>query len=40
MAAPPLKPLLSNKYISVDGILLWDWPSHASLERIDKDDYH
>ena len=33
--APEVKPLLSDKHFSVDGILLQAWASHASLERID-----
>jgi len=35
MAAPEVKPLLSNEHFSVDGTLLQAWASHASLERID-----
>jgi len=35
MAAPEVKPLLSDEHFSVDGTLLQAWASHASLERID-----
>jgi hypothetical protein len=38
MAAPEVKPLLSNEHFSVDGTLLQAWASHASLERIDGQD--
>jgi transposase len=38
MAAPEVKPLLSNEHFSVDGTLLQAWASHASLERIDGED--
>jgi transposase len=38
MAAPEVKPLLSNEHFSVDGTLLQAWASHASLERIDGDE--
>ena len=38
MAAPEVKPLLSDKHFSVDGTLLQAWASHASLERIDGQD--
>ena len=41
MAAPEVKPLLSDEHFSVDGTLLQAWASHASLERIDgQDDRH
>ena len=35
MAAPEVQPLLSDEHFLVDGTLLQDWASHASLERID-----
>jgi transposase len=35
MAAPEMKPLLSDEHFPVDGTLLQAWASHASLERID-----
>jgi hypothetical protein len=35
MAAPEVKPLLSNEHVSVAGTLLQDWASHAWLARID-----
>ncbi len=35
MAAPEVKPLLSNEHFSVDGTLLQAWVFNASLERID-----
>jgi transposase len=35
MAAPEVKPLLSDEHFSVDGTLLQDWASNASLERFD-----
>ena len=35
MAAPEVKPLLSDEHFSVDGTLLRAWASHGSLERID-----
>lgn len=35
LGLPEVKPLLSNEHFSVDGTLLKDWASHASLERID-----
>jgi len=38
MAAPEVKPLLSDEHFSVDGTLLQAWASHASLERIDGQD--
>ncbi|MFM1811131.1 MAG: hypothetical protein RLZZ336_69 [Cyanobacteriota bacterium] len=39
MAAPEVKPPLSDEDFLVDGTLLQAWASHASLERIDaKDD--
>ena len=38
MAAPEVKPLLSNEHFSVDGTLLQAWASHASLERIDGEE--
>ena len=38
MAAPEVKPLLSDEHFSVDGTLLQAWASHASLERIDGED--
>lgn len=38
MAAPEVKPLLSNEHFSVDGTLLQAWASHASLERIQGED--
>ncbi|MFM7674471.1 MAG: IS5 family transposase [Synechococcus sp.] len=38
MAAPEVKPLLSNEHFSVDGTLLQAWASHTSLERIDGED--
>jgi transposase len=38
MAAPEVKPLLSNEHFSVDGTLLQAWASHASLERMDGQD--
>lgn len=38
MAAPEVKPLLSDEHFSVDGTLLQAWVSHASLERIDGED--
>jgi hypothetical protein len=38
MGAPEVKPLLSGEHFSVDGNLLQDWESHASLERIDGED--
>jgi hypothetical protein len=38
MAAPEVKPLLSDEHFSADGTLLQPWSSHASLERSDGDD--
>jgi hypothetical protein len=38
MAAPEVKPLLSDEHFSVDGTLLQAWACHASLERIDGQD--
>jgi transposase len=38
MAAPEVKPLLSDEHFSVDGTLLQAWASHTSLERIDGQD--
>jgi len=38
MAAPEVKPLLSDEHFSLDGTLLQAWASHASLERIDGED--
>jgi hypothetical protein len=38
MAAPEVKPLLSDEHFSVDGTLLQAWASHASLERIDGEE--
>jgi len=38
MAAPEVKPLLSDEHFSVDGTLLQAWASHASLERIDDQE--
>ena len=38
MAAPEVKPRLSDEHFSEDGTLLQAWPSHASLERIDGQD--
>jgi transposase len=38
MAAPEVKPLLSDEHFSVDGTLLQAWASHASLEGIDGED--
>ncbi len=38
MAAPEVKPLLSDEHFSVDGTLLQARASHASLERIDGQD--
>jgi hypothetical protein len=38
MAAPEVKPLLSDEHFSVDGTLLQAWASHASLEPIDGQD--
>ena len=38
MAAPEVKPLLSDEHFSVDGTLLQAWASHASLERTDGQD--
>jgi hypothetical protein len=38
MAAPEVKPLLSDEHFSVDGTLLQAWASHATLERIDGQD--
>jgi len=38
MAAPEVKPLLSNEHFSVDGTLLQAWASHASLERINGEE--
>ena len=38
MAAPEVKPLLSDEHFSVDGPLLQAWASHASLKRIDGQD--
>ena len=35
MAAPEVKPLLSDEHFSMDGTLLQAWASHAFLERID-----
>ena len=35
LAAPAVKPLLSDEHFSVDGTLLQAWASHASLKRID-----
>ena len=35
MAAPEVKPLLSDEHFSVDGTPLQAWASHASLERTD-----
>jgi transposase len=35
MAAPEVKPLISDEHFSVDGTLLQAWASHSSLERID-----
>ena len=40
MAAPEVKPLLSDEHFSVDGTLLQAWASHASLERIDGETMH
>ena len=40
MAAPEVKPLLSDEHFSVDGTLLQAWAFHASLERIDGQDEH
>jgi hypothetical protein len=34
MAAPEVKPLLSDEHFSLDGTLLQAWASHASLERM------
>ena len=38
MAAPEVKPLLSDEHFSVHGTLLQAWATHASLERIDGED--
>ncbi len=38
MAAPEVKPLLSDEHSSVDGTLLQARASHASLKRIDGQD--
>ena len=38
MAAPEVKPLLSDEHFSVDGTLLQAWASHTSLERIDGEE--
>jgi len=38
MAAPEVKPLLSDEHFSVHVTLLQAWSSHASLERIDGED--
>ena len=38
MGAPEVKPLLSDEHFSVDGTLLQAWASHASLERIDREE--
>ena len=35
MAAPKVKPLLSDEHFSVDGTLLQGWTSQAFLERIE-----
>jgi hypothetical protein len=38
MGAPEVRKLLSDEHFSMDGTLLQAWASHASLERIDRQD--
>jgi hypothetical protein len=38
MGTPEVKPLLNDKHFSVDSMLLQEWASHDSLERIDGQD--